>query len=929
MNKNAYKAWLVFWLSNCLYLTGIAEPVSQLISHAQKYLGDKPDSVSYFVARALQQSSTVNDSGQVYLQVAMTARKIDLQLALTWLDQIDFPQLTDSTTKAKTALLQGFCHYGIRHYVEARQWYEVAQAYYLTSPGMLRIIRQSLGKIYTRDGDYKQALSLYLLNEAYLDSIEDQSKLAEVHIEMGTAYRGQGDTLTAIAYNIKAINNPAISQLYLGVAHANLGHLYSMKRHWKEAEDHLQQAIPIFLNMKFLEELSESYHILGDIYTDQRKFSQAKQTYHKAKKHGAAAWGSFSREAGKLHHSIGKHHLALGQADSALHYFQQALTYVLPQFQPADDFVQPVVDWFYGENTIYLALEGKAQAFQTLFEQSQDRQWLDSALLCHRLITRVEDVLFTGFYGESSKQLLAESSHQRAHEAIKITFQLYQATGEEHYAEQAYFFMEHSKATHLKELFKEIDARSLANIPDSAIHTESRLLKMANQAEINVFEAIASNAPKDTITELIFTQATANETYRSWVQQIRKTYPTYYALTYISDQATVPHIKPYLTQDSLALVHYFLADHELFVLVASSDRTQLFRRPLPDDLPSLIEAFRSNLANLIRLEASQLEQFITDAQQLYQYLWIPDAMTSKRLLVIPDGAIHLLPFDALLSTSVASNTPIQSYPFLLKDHQLTFASSLTTWLDMRNREIDPPVSTFLAVTPETFIEPGLSPFKKNSEDHESMIQLWQGKPLGGLSATKAAFQSAASLYQIIHLFTHAKADDQFPLLSAIFFQKEEKSFEEQVLQLGEILDLDLHADLVAIPTCQSLVGRVLTGEGINSLARAFSLAGCKSMIATLDDVHYQSGLSIMNLFYQYLHQGLPKDQALHQAKLTYLDEASVQEGLPTMWANYVLIGDYSPIHIEKKEQPWESPIPIILIISSLIGIFAFHKNRQK
>ncbi|MEM7373093.1 MAG: CHAT domain-containing protein [Bacteroidota bacterium] len=919
----------IFLLFLCqFFLLSAGAQEVDFLAKAEHYLGDQPDSTAYFLSMALRDAEDANDSARMYLRLAIPMRIYSFQSAIKWLDAISYSQLTDSSLRGQTALLYGFCYYGLGEYQQASKWYEEARPYFQDEPDTRWMIQQSLGKIYTRNGDYEQALSLYRLNEAYLLSIEDKRLLEEVYIEMGTAYRGQNDTLQAIASYQQALQVQGINDRNRGIAHSNLGHMFGWRQEWRLAEHHMEQANKLLegLGEAYSHYLAESYHIQGDVFIWQGKHAQAYQAYLQAKSWGIPQWGSFSREAGKLHISLGDYFLIQGQLDSAMNHFQAALTYVLPLFHPDNNRIQPDSSLFYGENTIYLALEGKAKTFVALSESEQNLDWLDSALLCYRLITEVENLLYADYFGESSKFLHAEASHKRAEMAIRIAYRLLQVRQDQKYAQQAYYFMEHSKAAFLKEIFQEIDAQTVAHVPDSVSQQEKKRIQDLKQAEIRMFEAISEEASEQELAPMRLEYADAMDKYSSWVQHIQQTYPTYYALTHLAEQTPLPELERTLIQDSLSLMHYFVSEQEIFVLLLSPDQVQLYRNELPFDLSREVDSLRIFLRKLAQGNPSDLEQFIQKARQIYTAAWIPANMASERLLIIPDGPLHLLPFEVLLTSSVDNATPIQEYPYLLFQHQVSLASSVTTWLDMRHRPKTSAQHSFLAVTPESFSDPMLATFKDNGVDHQSIVEIWDGEMLAGPQATKSGFQSIAAMYNIIHLFTHAKADDSFPALSSIYFQAEEHDTVDQILKLGEILNLDLDADLVALPTCQSLVGKILTGEGTNSLARAFGLAGCKSLIATLDDVHYQSGLSIMGRFYHYLAQGFPKDKALRQAKLDYLRQSESIQGVPSMWANYILIGDYSQVSRHQAGwNPWTIAF-ISLTISLLFFCFIFFKK---
>ena len=88
-----------------------------------------------------------------------------------------------------------------------------------------------------------------------------------------------------------------------------------------------------------------------------------------------------------------------------------------------------------------------------------------------------------------------------------------------------------------------------------------------------------------------------------------------------------------------------------------------------------------------------------------------------------------------------------------------------------------------------------------------------------------------------------------------------------------------------------------------SLARAFSYAGAKSLVTSLWNINDQSGQQLMDLFYQQLKLGLPKDEALRQAKLAYLETAPDNARThPKYWAAFVPTGNMEPI---KTKSSWK------------------------
>ena len=116
--------------------------------------------------------------------------------------------------------------------------------------------------------------------------------------------------------------------------------------------------------------------------------------------------------------------------------------------------------------------------------------------------------------------------------------------------------------------------------------------------------------------------------------------------------------------------------------------------------------------------------------------------------------------------------------------------------------------------------------------------------------------------------------------------------EDGLLQVREIRDLRLRAELVTLSACDTGTGRLLGQEGIASLERAFLLAGAKSVIASVWPADDTYTIALMKRFYQHLVSGSDKGAALRQAKLDLLQEF-VDQAIPIYWAGFILVGEGS------------------------------------
>ena len=106
-----------------------------------------------------------------------------------------------------------------------------------------------------------------------------------------------------------------------------------------------------------------------------------------------------------------------------------------------------------------------------------------------------------------------------------------------------------------------------------------------------------------------------------------------------------------------------------------------------------------------------------------------------------------------------------------------------------------------------------------------------------------------------------------------------------------ILRLKLNADLVTLSACRTGLGKLVNGEGVLGLTRAFLYAGTRSVLASLWNVNDTATAQLMTAFYRNLKRGLSKDEALRQAKLELLHGKQPSWRHPYFWASFVLIGE--------------------------------------
>lgn len=163
----------------------------------------------------------------------------------------------------------------------------------------------------------------------------------------------------------------------------------------------------------------------------------------------------------------------------------------------------------------------------------------------------------------------------------------------------------------------------------------------------------------------------------------------------------------------------------------------------------------------------------------------------------------------------------------------------------------------------------------------------------GASARKNVFRSEASKYNIIHFATHGILDDASPMYSRLVMARAENDpNDDGLLEAREIMQLDLHADLVVLSACQTARGRVGAGEGMIGMSWAFFVAGVPSMVASQWKVDSASTARLMIDFHKRLRDETTdphtKASALQKAALALMKDPRYRH--PFFWAGFVILG---------------------------------------
>jgi CHAT domain-containing protein len=335
-----------------------------------------------------------------------------------------------------------------------------------------------------------------------------------------------------------------------------------------------------------------------------------------------------------------------------------------------------------------------------------------------------------------------------------------------------------------------------------------------------------------------------------------------------------------------------------------------FVLPPKKEIADLITGYRGALSTRASaLTASQsIKKLSVQSQQIYQKLLEPMADQLKgagKLIIVPDGVLSYLAFETLVADD---NRAVGEPRYLLETFAISYAPSASALFAIQHDK--PPASAkgLLAFGDPVYADVvtqnvGLAAGSPAAQFRELPYTRTEVNDLGSLfsDAERHLFLGAAAReqtlkaepldrYRYIHLAAHGLIDEDYPARSGIMLSAAGDTREDGVLQMSEVMRLKLNADLVTLSACRSGLGRLVNGEGIIGLTRSFLYAGADGVVVSLWDVNDLSTAALMKSFYVNLKRGLPKDEALRQAKLELLKGKQRSWRHPYFWAPFVLIG---------------------------------------
>ncbi len=478
--------------------------------------------------------------------------------------------------------------------------------------------------------------------------------------------------------------------------------------------------------------------------------------------------------------------------------------------------------------------------------------------------------------------------------------------------EKAFYHAEHYKLMRMRGAmgFKP----ATYNIPTQYFERETKL-----RTEVaNLRKQMSEKGENEDSQNQIFTKT---KELNNLVIKLETDYPKYYKLKYNSEPAPLADIQKEVVDDTSALISYFVGDTSIYIFTVLKDNLQAQEIKKPKDFLQKIDTFKQILSDA----NSQIADFSKHSIAIYNLLLkeVLEKMPThvSKLIIVPDDVLSYIPFE-ILTPSVSGANYRQSN-FLLKRYNISYAYSAHLLLEQQRIKNKKTTHIFAGFAPKyenrdtlfamtniamrtALTRDGTYELPEAKEEVQKISEFMGGTTFMNEAATEQAFKREANQYRILHFAMHSLTDDNNPSFSKLLFTVTPKdTTQDSDLTAGEIYAMSLNADLAVLSACNTGYGKISHGEGVMSLARAFTYAGVPATVTSLWKVPDIMTREIMVNFYKNLKAGMPKDEALRQAKLTYLDRVKFDEkAAPTYWAAFVLSGNTDAVDFDTPLSIW-------------------------
>jgi len=838
---------------------------------------------------------------------------------------------------------------------------------------------QDIADIYISQGKFQQAMQMLLQSRLILQRLELKPQVICTLTALGNLHRSLGDSPGSKAYYEQALTlaKEAGRVDEQSAILSALATLHKRQQCTPEALQSFQQSLAINEAAGNCSYATRDLLNISQLQLDQGLVSQASDTANRALHLADDLYDSEAKAYFKASALDLQAQILLRQGKP-----QQAMAKVLKAVRAGDE-AQVYPDnraRFYSTLAkAYTALGQRPQAIAALRQQlavytsmNLDPERAQSLLAIAKLqrdqgdrtaaLTTINQAIAVV---ESIRQQMADPELRTSFFATKQDFYSFkidlllelhsQQLGAGHAAE-AFHTSERSRARTLLELLQEARADIRQGVTPALLEQERALRDRRTALDKRWKDAYSPGGDRSQLPQLQQERQQLLQEGQALRQAMAASSPRYADLT-DPRPLTLAQVQQQLLDPDTLLLQYSLGPERSHLFVVSHKELQVFTLPKASEIEALVAAVRE------RISTNRSSKQVADA--LSQVVLAPagPALRGKRrLILVPDGALHLAPFSVLplagqtlLDRHELIQLPSSTALALIRQQhagrgpaatprrgggaEITIlADPIFSATDARVRGIAPTLSptpggldqpptvraldlsraaatlTSPSTTSTTSTKPTTTSPKPTTTIPDDPASSWDRLPgtreealaiaalFPGRRASVALDEEASlqralnpqlSQSRYLHLATHGLFNLQEPALSGLVFSLVNRQGRPQdgFLQIGDVFNLNLNAELVVLSACETGLGNQVRGEGLVGLTRGFFYAGSPRVVVSLWKVNDQATKELMSHFYRFLlvnHQ--PPSLALRNAQQVM--RRQTKWDAPYYWAGFVLQGEW-------------------------------------
>ncbi len=748
-----------------------------------------------------------------------------------------------------------------------------------------------LANLYTKTGDFVNAENT-IKNYYHLAFIEKKIVLTHTAIlNLAIVHQQSGNINLSVELLEGMLNSNQLNLQEKALYKSNLGANYLLLNQNSKSEKATQEAIKIFEKQKNqVLELSNCYKNLSSIYFQKKNYKSATDYFETALRYSGNTTKIGLHDQAKNYYEFAELLFKTNNIDKSKEYLNLALNDLIGDFENQND-ILPTQKQLFANLVLLDALDLKAEIF---IQENKPKKALETYKLCDY----IEDLFNNLMVYENSKIINQIKVQNRVEKCIEIYQNLYQTEKKQRYLENAFSLVEKTKSGVMKSYLSKNKT-----ISKEEKSLQNQLQNINNQ--IIKEQQKLSNANLDKIHDLINSQ---NQTMLS-LKSKQKRNPNS-----TDELIDLKKLFAKLSTEKASLINYFVGQNTIYSFTLIENKILLNTIENSEINKAKIVKFIDFFANPDAI-SNNISGYNSSGNELYQMLRLPNKSSSKNLIIIPDGLLNFVPFEALI-TKKSNTTNFAKMNYLIHDFVISYNNSASFYLN--GKSISNSKKTVLGIFPifeKTDFELSFS-----KTEMQSIKSNYQGNYFENANATFENFKKNASDFSILHLSTHADAGDREIPASIKFF--------DQDILYSELYNLNIKPNLVVLSACQTGIGKLYKSEGAMSIARGFQYAGAENLLFSLWKVNDYTTSVFMSDFYKNSKENKSFSEANHQAKLDFLSNQVISNSKksPYYWSAFVY---YGTIQKETNSNYWLYILGFFGIVTLLIFVHYLKRKNAK